>query len=263
MSTLPEDGELRVRLLPSVVGADGRLQYATSYLVDDALAVDAGAVGFYRDPASQAHVRDVLLTHSHADHIASLPILLENTFGAGNDCVQVWGGSEVLDCLRSDVFNDRVWPDLEELAEDGRPFVRLCELEAERAVEIAGLRITPVAVDHTVPTFGFVIEGARSSVVLCGDTGPTERIWQLSSRTPNLRAVFLETSFPDSMARLAHASGHLTPTSFAGELDKIDAQVAVIAVHLKPRYRDEIEAELRVLGDPRVEIGEPSREYRW
>src|SRR6266478_2567694 len=64
---------LRVMLLPSAF--PGSLaetsQYLTSYLINDTLAIDAGALGIFAGHAEQARVRHVLISHSHADHIAT------------------------------------------------------------------------------------------------------------------------------------------------------------------------------------------------
>ena len=255
--------ELRVRLLPSAVSGDGALQYATSYLVGDELAIDAGSIGLYGGPAVQRNVRHVLLTHSHTDHIATLPILLENTLTQAGPALEVWAGKETLACLHEDVFNDRVWPRLELLRRPVGPAVVLHELASEREVKIGALRVLPVAVDHTVPTLAFVLSTGGASVVIAGDTGPTERLWQLAAQRQDLKAVFLEASFPDELSQLALASMHLTPSSFAGERAKLRRELAFIAVHLKPRHREQIVAQLEALEIPGLEIGVPGKEYCW
>jgi ribonuclease BN (tRNA processing enzyme) len=260
--TLPSE-ELRVRLLPSAVSGDGAIQYATSYLVGDSVAIDAGSVGLHGGPEAQRRVRHVLLTHSHADHIASLPILLENTLSQAGPALEVWAGKETLACLRADVFNDRVWPRLEALKRPAGPALVLHELASEREFEVGGLRVLPVAVDHTVPTLAFVLSTAKACVIVAGDTGPTERLWRIAAQLPQLAAVFLEASFPDELADLARRSMHLTPRTFAGERAKLARELAFIAVHLKPRHRDAIVAQLEALAIPGLAIGVPGKEYRF
>src|SRR5947208_13990188 len=100
-----------VVLLPSSTGPDPGYQFLTTYLFDGVLAVDAGSLGLWGDLAGQARVKHVVLTHTHADHTASLPVFLENVHGQVPP-VTVHGSAAVLDCLRRDVFNDRVYPDL-------------------------------------------------------------------------------------------------------------------------------------------------------
>ena len=254
---------MRIRLLQSSVTGHAGRQNATTFLVGDTLAVDAGSLGYWGTVEEQARVRHVLVTHSHADHVASLPVFVENVYGAGDECVTVWGNAAVLESLREDVFNGRLWPDLEALSPPDAPFLRFAELDAEVPVELEGLRITPVPVDHTVPNFGFVIDDGDRAVVIVSDTAPTERIWELANSLPHLAAVFLESSFPNRMRELAEVSKHLTSEQFGEEARKLTRPADLVAVHLKPRYREEIVRELAALGLHRLIVGEPGVDYTW
>ena len=60
--------DIRVRLLPSACGPERALQYANTFVLNDTIAIDAGSLGFNGSPATQSRVRDILLTHCHADH---------------------------------------------------------------------------------------------------------------------------------------------------------------------------------------------------
>jgi ribonuclease BN (tRNA processing enzyme) len=249
---------VKVTIIPSSVTLPGQdqEQYLISYLINDSVAVDAGCLGFYLTPNAQAKVQHVLISHTHADHIASLPIFVENAYEAGDACVTVHGSPAVLDCLRADVFNGRVWPDFLGMAEGGLSFLRLGLLEHMRPIEVEGLRITPVDVDHVVPTMGFLIEDDHSAVVIASDTGPTEAIWRLASATPTLKAVFLEASFPDGLDWLADVSKHMTPARFAVEARKVSLPARWIAVHMKARHREQIRRELADLRLDGLEIGQ-------
>ena len=79
--------------------------------MNDVVAFDAGPLGLLADLAKQERVRHVFLTHEHLDHIATLPILLENVYSPGPDCVELLGLPDVLDFIHRDIFNGRVWPD--------------------------------------------------------------------------------------------------------------------------------------------------------
>ncbi|MGL6095401.1 MAG: MBL fold metallo-hydrolase, partial [Fimbriiglobus sp.] len=109
-----------VVLLPSAAGPGPGFQFLTTFLFDGTLAVDAGSLGFWPDLAGQTAVRDIVLTHPHLDHVASLPIFLENVYGAG-PVVRVHARPEALDSLRRDVFNDRLFPDLLSRSPAGGP----------------------------------------------------------------------------------------------------------------------------------------------
>lgn len=257
---------MRVTVVPSSIdpgGRDAPGQYLISYLFNDTLAIDAGSLGLYGTPREQARVRHILISHTHADHTATLPIFVENAYEAGADCVTVHGGDAVLEGLRRDVFNDRTWPDFVALSRGPSPLLKLERLEPYRTVELEGLSITPVPVNHAVPTLGFVVSDGRCSVVIASDTGPTDDLWRVANAATNLAAVFLEASFPDSMSALAAKSLHLTPSLFGLEVRKLHKPVPVIAVHIKARFRDEVVAELAALGLANVEVGQFGREYEW
>jgi hypothetical protein len=134
-------------------------------------------------------------------------------------------------------------------------------LQNEVSVDVAGLNVTPVCVEHTIPTFAYVVQDGVTAVIFGADSAPTTRLWEIAKRTPALKAVFLEASFPNRMRNLAEVSRHLTPEMFGSEAAKMPAGVKLIAVHMKVRYRFEIEAELNRLGLPLLEIGECEREY--
>ena len=165
--------------------------------------------------------------------------------------------------MRRDLFNDRVWPDLPRLAPPGAPFLTLRALEEGRPVELEGLRLTPIAVNHPVPTVGLLIEEGCTTVVIATDTGPTAAIWELAKAQPGLRAVFLDIAFPDAMASLAELSGHLTPAGFAVEASKLPVATRLLAIHLKPRHYAEIAAEFAALALPNAEICRPGLEYQF
>ncbi len=253
---------MKVRLVPSTAGsAHDPYQHLSTYLFNDTIAIDAGCLGHYGSYADQVRVRNIFLTHSHIDHIGSLPIFLDNVFEGGPDCVTVHASREVIDCLQRDVFNDRIWPDFVRLSTPEAPFLRFSTLRALQPVVVEGLRFTPVPVDHVVPTFGFVVESPSAAVLVASDTGPTTALWEQANKTANLKAVFLEASFPESLASLAAASKHLTPRQFAQEVSKLTSRPAVIAVHLKNRYYEELVAELQALNIPNLEIGRFDRAY--
>jgi len=256
---------MKVTLVPSSIAAGDEhpSQYLISYLINETLAIDAGSLGLYGTPQQQAMIKHVLITHTHIDHTATLPIFLENAYEAKSDCVTIYGNDAVLENLRRDVFNNRTWPDFIALSETTAPFLKLERLEAGRPVELEGMKITPVPVDHVVPTFGFLIEGPTAAILIPSDTGPTDRIWELANAVPNLAAVFLEASFPNAMTELARISKHLTPAMFGAEVRKLARRVAGIAIHIKSRYREQIVRELMDLDLPNVEIGEFGMAYHW
>jgi ribonuclease BN (tRNA processing enzyme) len=254
---------MKIVLVPSSVSerSEDQHQFLTSYLINDTLAVDAGCLGLNGTAQEQARIRHVLISHTHIDHIGSLPIFVENAYEGKRDCVTIHGNEAVLSCLQKDLFNDRVWPDFIRMSTENAPFLKLAKLEAGKTVELEGLRITPVPVNHVVQTFGFIIEDRDSAVAIVSDTGPTDAIWDHANTTPNLKAVFLEATFPESLTWLAEVSTHLTPALFAREVQKLKKPAAIVAVHIKARFRNEVVNELKALGLSYLQIGRFGKPY--
>jgi ribonuclease BN (tRNA processing enzyme) len=254
---------MKVRILGSSPHNTKHQQYTSSYTINGTVAVDAGCLGTWSTPEEQQQVKAVFLTHSHVDHVGSLPLFIENVFIPDESCPVIYGHAETIESVRSSVFNDQIWPDFVRLSTPAVPFLRLETLEPEQPVSAFGLKVTPVLVDHVVPTFGYVVDDGTCSVVFGGDSGPTKRLWEVAAEVENLRGVFLEAGFPNSMRWLAGTSRHLTPELFGKEVAKIHEGTRIIAVHLKPRYREEIVNELKSLGIASLVIGECETDYEF
>lgn len=255
---------MKVFLVPPSIGANSSpAPYLTSYVINDTVAVDAGCLGFYGTPQDQARITHLFISHTHMDHVASLPILLENTYNPTPRAITILASDTVLDDLHKDFFNERVWPDFFALSERRPPFLHRQSIVAFESVEVNRLRVTPVPVNHVVPTFGFIIEDSASSIVIVSDTAATDEIWERANRLTNLKAVFLEASFPNSMSRLADISKHLTPAGFAAEVRKLKPHVPVIAVHIKAPFYAEVVAELEALNLPQLQIARYGEAYRF
>jgi ribonuclease BN (tRNA processing enzyme) len=255
---------VKLTLIPSSVsGCSDQHQFLSSTLVNDTIAVDAGCIGFYHSPPEQARVRHVLLSHTHMDHLASLPIFVENAYEGTSQCVTIHASREVLDCCRRDLFNDRLWPDFVELSKSGHPFLKLAPFEAGETIELDGVRVTAVALDHVVPTVAFMLSDDHSTVAVVSDTAPSTAIWERLNAAPNLKAVFLETTFPNELDWLARVSKHLTPALVAGELKKLNRTCRVIIVHIKARFHEQVVRELQALHLPNLEIGRTDLPYQF
>lgn len=256
---------MRVIIIPSSVTRveTARQQFLSAYLLNGTVAIDAGSLGFYRTPKEQARVKHVFLSHSHMDHVASLPIFIENSYLGDGNCATIYGSEATLDSVRRDLFNDRVWPDMLRISQIRPPYLRLQPIAAGQTVECDGLRVTPVPVDHVVPTFGYLVEEQGTTVVFSADTGPTEALWDRANACADVKAAFLEVTFPNDMAWLADLAKHLTPEQFAREARKLKHPARVVALHLSARVRHQVVKELRALDLPNMEIVRLGKVYRF
>lgn len=251
---------MNIRLLPSSPDA-GHLQHLISFVIDGHLAIDAGSIGLCGPVEAQARLTTVLLTHSHLDHVCSLPIFAMNVLDTAGRGTVVTAPAAVIESLKRDVFNGRVWPDFTSTEVNGQPLLRLDAIEPRRPTALGGLAVTAIPVNHPVPTVGYLVDAGRSAALFATDTGPTEELWEVASRHPRLTTVFVDVAFPDDMRLLAEASGHLTPSLVRDQVRRLPAAVRKIAVHLKPAYHERIVAQLKQAAIPNLEVGRVAHDY--
>ena len=254
---------MKVQFLASSVGEHSTLQFLSSFIIDDFISIDAGAIGLLSSIDVQKRIRHVVLSHAHIDHIASLPLFLDTVYDTHSDCPTVHASEDLQACLQRHVFNSQLWPDLLHMSDAGSPFLNFSTLVDGQPVQLGSVRLTPVSVDHVIPCFAFLIEDERAAIAFVSDTAPTQQIWDRIRNVKNLKAVFLEASFPNSLQQLADQSMHLTPHDFRGEVDKIGHDVPVIAIHLKSKFQETIVEELKSLGLEQLEIGKPGHTYQF
>jgi cAMP phosphodiesterase len=258
---------LQIQLLPSSFNAQGSANSAqrlTCFVIDDRVTVDAGSIGIALTERQQQSIRDVIVTHPHMDHIASLPIFVDDLFGELREPVRIHATQEVIDLLKADVFNDTVYPKFDELKNAHGSVMEYVSFAVGREFKVAHLTCTAVAVNHIVPTVGLLISDGKTTVAFSSDTAETEELWRLVNAASQLDALFIEASFPDSMEGLAKASKHLTPAMLRNELGKLEHNgMDILAVHLKPAYREKVVAELKQLKIERLSVMEPGKVYEW
>jgi ribonuclease BN (tRNA processing enzyme) len=233
----------------------------TCLLINDRVALDAGSLTQTLSVERQQEVEAILLTHSHMDHTSSLPFFVENVYGHSRTAVDIYASTTTTYAIRKNLFNNASWPDFTRLPNNLLPSVKFKTLEEEVPVVLGDVRFTPFAVDHLVPTFGYLIEYRGSAVVWSSDTGPTIRLWEIANSTAGLKAVFLDTSFNNSMQRIADVSLHLTPQTMAEEVRKLEQDVPVYLHHLKPPCIEQIHAEVAALDNPRLRFLEQGKIY--
>lgn len=251
---------MEVELIRSSVGP-GSTQFLTSTVINRQVALDAGCIGLL-ELERQREIEHLFLSHAHLDHVATLPIFLDNVFDGGPSCPTVYATKGTWRAVRESLFNDRLWPDLVSLSTGETPFLQTQSVRPEVPIRVGELQVTAIELNHIIPTVGYLVASSDSAAAFVTDTGPTASIWEWIDRNEKVDTVFLEASFPERMQWLANQSCHLTPQGLARELQKLTREVRVIAVHLKAAYRDEIEAELMALDIPRLEVGVPGRVYR-
>lgn len=258
---------MNIQLLPSTFDEQGRAtseQRLTCFLIDETVAVDAGSIALALSTEQREKVRDIIVTHPHMDHIASLPIFIDDLYPTLERPIRVYATQVVIDLLERDIFNWNVYPRFSELKNDFGPVMEYVPIPEGQEFQVAHLKVTVVPVNHIVPTVGLLVSDGRSTVAFSSDTAETEEFWKLVNSAPSVDALLVEASFPNSMAKLAEVSRHLTPASLERELGKLNHNgLDILAVHIKPAYRDTIIAELKALNIAGLGVMEPGRTYTW
>jgi len=236
----------------------------TCFLVDDCVAVDAGSIAIALTNEQRSKVRDIIVTHPHMDHIASLPIFIDDLYPTLKEPMRVYATEEVIGLLERDVFNWNVYPRFSELTNNYGPVMEYIPVPIGKPFSVAHLIVVAVPVNHIVPTVGLVISDGQKSVAFSSDTAETDVFWKIVNEMKDLDALLIEASFPDRLAKLAEVSRHFTPASLGKELKKLSHNgMDIMAVHLKPSYRDEIIAQLKALNIPKLGVMEPGKIYEW
>jgi len=191
IATPASDANLKVILLGTAGGPTinpERLGISTLVVAgSESLLFDAGrgltfALARLSIPAST--VTKVFLTHLHSDHIVSLPELYLFPWASQGRKVplQVWGpeGTRAMTTHLSDAFSFdiHVRRDLDEkFAPEG---IRILATDIREGVvyDAAGVKVTAFLVDHgpVAPAFGYRVDYGGHSVVLSGDTKPTDNL---------------------------------------------------------------------------------------
>jgi cAMP phosphodiesterase len=239
-----------------ILGADGGVApgFATpSFLLNKNILLDSGSAASNLTLKEQREVDYIFISHSHLDHVKDICFLADNVFTYRRRPIELISTFEILDILRKHLFNNKIWPDFTTITNGHCPILSYRPVESH--VQIGGITVQIYPVHHPVPAVGFIVkERGKNSILVTGDTGPTDLLWEEANKEERLKAVFTEIAFPDRLTKVAHAAGHFTPGMFADELAKLKKKVPLLIYHLKPEYLKELKKEIKALGIPNLKL---------
>lgn len=230
------------------VDGNGNRNGSTCIQLNESTIIDSGTGIESLSLDEMKKVRNVLLTHSHMDHIAMLPLILTNLFGLDGLPVKVFGSKHTINSLRGNIFNNDTWPDFTKIEDSGVPIVELITIEPEQSFDCGDLIIAPFEVEHTVPTLGYSVKDKVEDhhFVFCADCIKTQELSQRLNAFESIDTLMIECSFPDHMVGMAEISKHMTPSMVESLLSSLDDKPGSIWItHLKPNYEDEIRFALK------------------
>lgn len=244
---------MKIRILGCSGGIGGRHLRTTSILVDHDILIDCGTGVADLSIAELAQIDHVFLTHTHMDHIACLPLMIDTVGDLRERPLIVHATPAVEEILRAHIFNWLVWPDFTATPVADKPWLRFEPIAVGQAVELQGRRIVPLPANHGVPAVGYQLDSGRASLVFSGDTGPCPALWQAVNTIGNLKTLIIETAFSNRERSLAEASFHLCPSQLLDELSHLQSRPDIFITHLKPGQIDltmqEIEDATGALGE--------------
>jgi ribonuclease BN (tRNA processing enzyme) len=196
-----------------------------------------------------ASLRHVFITHHHSDHNADYGnlLLLAWTAGLGTR-VDAWGPPPLEKMTRL-FFEMNAYDLSTRIADEGRaplaPLVHVHELsEGGVILEDENVRVTAALVDHppVVPSFGYRFDGRDRSIVISGDTAPSDSLVELARGADVLvHEALFEPAVERLVANVPHATNlrksilsHHTTAEEAGRVAQAAGVKLLVLSHLVP-----------------------------
>ncbi len=229
---------MRVKVLGCSGGIGGSLR-TTAFLVDDDILLDAGTGVGDMSLEQLARIDHVFITHSHLDHVACLPLIVDTVGAMRDQPLIVYATSETLTIFKDHLFNWALWPDFTKIPSPEAPFMVFKEIVVGQPIELISdsrskRKITAIPANHTVPAVGYLLESGKGALIFSGDTAENDALWEVANRTPNLKFLIIETAFSNKEHELAAISKHHCPDTLAADLAKLTANPQILISHLKP-----------------------------
>jgi cAMP phosphodiesterase len=239
-----------------VLGCSGAIaagSRTTSFLLDGTALIDAGTGVGELELEALARIDDIVLSHSHLDHVLSIALLADSVMRMreGRPPIRVRGLPATLQALRDHIFNGVIWPDFTRLPSADKPILELLPFEVGDVLTIGTRSVEVLPASHTVPAVGFAVEGAAGWWVFTGDTGPNAALWKRLAQL-KLTHLVIETAFSDEEKQLARISRHLCPAALGHELQflggPLNDKVDVWITHIKPGETEAVMTQIGELG---------------
>jgi cAMP phosphodiesterase len=225
---------MKVRVLGCSGGIGGRHLRTTSMLVDNDILIDAGTGVADLSLMELSLVDHIFVTHSHLDHVATIPFIVDSVGGMRSKPLTVYALPATIETLKNHIFNWSIWPDFTQIPTAEKPFMRYRAIQVGEPVSVGARRLTPLPANHVVPAVGYQVDSGKGSLVFTGDTTTNDPLWAVVNRIANLKHLIIETAFCNRERELAVISKHLCPSLLAEELAKLERTADIYITHLKP-----------------------------
>jgi ribonuclease BN (tRNA processing enzyme) len=236
---------VKVRVL-GCSGAIAKDCRTTSFLIDGELLVDAGTGVGDLTLEEMCGIDNVLLTHSHLDHVAALPLMVDTIASQRKTPLKIHALGGTIAALKKHIFNNEIWPDFTSIPSPEAPFIRFHEIRVGQTLRFGDKLVEVLPAVHTVPAAGFAVTAGRGCWVFTGDTERNPQFWERVNQL-NVAMLVIETAFSNREKDLALRSLHLSPMVLANELDCIakGKNYPVYITHTKPAETEQIMNEVQ------------------
>lgn len=224
---------MQIKVLGCSGGVGGDMR-TTALLIDDDVLIDAGTGVGDLSLEALLKIDHIFVTHTHLDHIAFIPLLMDTAMGLRAKPVTVHATEEVIALLKAHIFNWHIWPDFNQIPNRHAPFLVYQALAIGQTISINQKQITALPANHVVPAVGYQINSGTQSLVFTGDTGGSKTFLKAVNAIDNLKYLIIETAFSNAEAVLALRSKHLCPNTLADELQQLQSKPEVYITHIKP-----------------------------
>lgn len=239
---------MKLKVLGCSGGIGGPSARTTAFLADSDILIDCGTGVGDLELEALMRIDHVFVTHSHLDHIAAIPLLVDAVGEMRGVPITVYAAPEVLRILRAHIFNWLVWPDFTTIPDRRRPFLRLQPLKVGESVRLGQRTITSLPALHSVPAVGYCLDSGDRQLIYTGDTAHSLDVVAAINRCERLSHLIIETAFPDEQQGLAIASRHLCPAMVVAMLEELTVSPRVHISHLKPGHGERILSQIAAAG---------------
>jgi ribonuclease BN (tRNA processing enzyme) len=194
-------------------------------------------------------LRNIFITHQHSDHNADYGNLIWLAWAAGlNTRVGAWGPPP-LEKMTKLFFEMNAYDIDTRISNEGRvpllPLVHVHELQTGGVVmSDENLKVTAALVDHppVVPAFGYRFDARDRSIVISGDTAPSDNLVRLARGADVLvHSVMYPAAIDRLVGRVPNAAAlkesilaHQTSAEDAGRIAQAARVKTLVLSHLVP-----------------------------
>ncbi|MEJ2574078.1 MAG: 3',5'-cyclic-nucleotide phosphodiesterase [Gammaproteobacteria bacterium] len=244
---------MKIRIL-GCSGGVGQGLRTTSLLVDEDILIDAGSGVGDLTLDEMAAVRHIFLTHSHLDHVAFIPLMLDSIFEERAEPLIIHAQPPTLEALQRHIFNWVIWPDFARLPSSDKPALHYETMTPGQVLDMSGGRsFEMIPVEHAVPAVGYRVACPTGVFAFSGDTSTNDSFWAALNAHERLDLLIVETAFRNADVAISRLAKHYCPSLLAEDLHKLRHRPDIYITHNKPGEEDIIIAECRdALGDHKV-----------